>query len=214
MSSTSFWSRRRRVLLVLSGSALLALAAYGFTQLGTFMAHEDPLQQADAIFVFAGTVSERPLEAAELYHSGYAPRIVITRAVVEQAILEVRRRGVRIPTEYDSNREVLRQLRIPDAALVTPEFVHDNTAEEARTLRELALAHDWRRVIVVSSKYHLRRIAIATRRQLRGTDVEILARGSRFDRAVPERWWTSRRDIRALMTEVPKTIAYTLGIGL
>jgi uncharacterized SAM-binding protein YcdF (DUF218 family) len=208
------WLRRQRVLIIAIACALVGFGAYAFFNLGIFMAHEDPLQPADAIFVFAGTVAERPLEAAELYRSGLAPRIVITRATIEQATFEVQQRGVRIPTEHEINREVLSQLGIPESALVTPTFIHDNTGEEARTLRELALAHHWRRVIVVSSKYHLRRVAFATRRQLRGTEVEILARGSRYDRADPARWWTRRSDIRSLMSEVPKVIAYALGIGL
>jgi uncharacterized SAM-binding protein YcdF (DUF218 family) len=213
VSPSLSWLRRHRARII-AASFLLGLGAYAFVNLGTFMAHEDPLQQADAIFVFAGTVAERPLEAAELYRGGYAPRIVITRATIEQATFEIERRGVRVPTEHDINREVLEKLGIPAAALVMPRFIHDNTAEEARTLRELALAHGWRRVIVVSSKYHLRRVAFATRRQVRGTDVEILVRGSRYDRAVPERWWTRRGDIRSLMSEVPKLIAYAFGIGL
>jgi len=80
-------------------------------------------------------------------------------------------------------------------------------------LRELALKYKWRRVIVVSSKYHLRRVGLAGRRALRGTDVEIVLRGSRHDAALPDRWWTRRRDIRWVAAEVPKLIVYALGFG-
>jgi hypothetical protein len=38
-------------------------------------------------------------------------------------------------------------------------------------------------------------------------------RGSRYDDARPERWWTSRGDIREMISEVPKLIAYVLGLG-
>jgi uncharacterized SAM-binding protein YcdF (DUF218 family) len=206
---------RRRRLLAASLIVTLAAAAgtSGFLFIGRFMAYEDQLQPSDAIFVFAGTMVERPLEAADLFRDGYAPVIVVTRAVVEQATFQLERRGVRIPTEHDLNKEVLLEVGVPPAALIAPRFVHDNTAEEARTLRELALEREWRRVILVTSKYHLRRARLAAQRALRGTDVQVLARGSRYDPSMPARWWTRRSDIRWLATEVPKLIVYGLGIG-
>lgn len=202
-----------RLVALLAVVALGGLGVYAFLNIGRFLAAEDPLQRSDAIFVFAGTKVERPLEAADLYREGYAPRIVVTRAVVEQATFDLERRGIRIATEYDLNREVLLRVGVPEAALVSPRFIHDNTAEEARTLRELAVQHNWRRVILVTSKYHLRRAKLAAQRQLRGTNVEVLARGSRYDDSTPARWWTRRGDIRWLATEVPKLIAYALGAG-
>jgi uncharacterized SAM-binding protein YcdF (DUF218 family) len=214
-ASAAFLQGRKKLLLI--GAfvcAVLGAGGYLFAELGHFMAREDPLQKADAIFVFAGRYVERPLEAADLYQDGYAPRIVITRSTADQQIFGLKPRQIRVPSEYDLTTDMLQQLGIPAAALVTPTFIHDNTAEEARTLRELALLRGWRRVIVVSSKYHLRRITVAVRNQLRGTAVEVLARGSRYDQSMPDRWWTRRSDVRQLATEVPKLIAYTLGVGL
>jgi uncharacterized SAM-binding protein YcdF (DUF218 family) len=204
----------RRLRLALGLSALLLIvAAFTFRGVGRFLAREDPLQKADALFVFAGTLAERPLEAADLYREGYAPWIVVTRATIDQATFQLQKRGVRIPTQDDLSRDVLVQLGVPAGALITPSFIHDNTGEEARTLRELAIAHKWRRVILVSSKYHLRRLTLAARRALRGTNVEVIARGSRYDVSVPDRWWTQRRDIRWIVSEVPKLLAYALGFG-
>jgi uncharacterized SAM-binding protein YcdF (DUF218 family) len=214
VSSVTTFFRRKRFVLIGALVCVLAGGVYGFASIGRFMAREDPLQKADAIFVFAGKYIERPLEAADLYKSGYAPRIVVTRATIEQATFELQRRQIRIPTEEDLTADMLRQAGVPSDALIRPQFVHDNTAEEVRTLKELALQHGWRRVIVVSSKYHLRRIMVAVRYQFRGTGVEVLARGSRYDSSVPDRWWTRRGDMRILATEVPKLVAYRLGIGL
>ena len=205
---------RRRLRLAIVFAVLLAvLGGFAFAGVGRFLAREDPLQKADALFVFAGTLAERPFEAADLYREGYAPRIVVTRATVDQATFQLEKRGVRIPTQYDLSKDVLLQLGVPPGALVMPSFVHDNTGEEARTLRELALEHKWRRVILVSSKYHLRRLTLAARRALRGTGVEVIPRGSRYDESVPDRWWTRRRDIRWVVAEVPKLVAYALGFG-
>jgi uncharacterized SAM-binding protein YcdF (DUF218 family) len=192
---------------------VLAAGGYAFVHLGDFLAREDPLTKADAIVVFAGTLAERPLEAADLFRAGYAPRIVVTRAYTEQGVFRLKELGIDIKTQFDLNREILLRLGIPEDALVTPPQVHDNTAAEARTVRELVDRHGWRRIIVVTSKYHLRRAGLAVRRALRSTEVQIVLRGSRYDESDPSGWWRRRRDIRWLATEVPKLAAYALGFG-
>jgi uncharacterized SAM-binding protein YcdF (DUF218 family) len=210
--SLSIRSRRRLIAVVLLLLTALALAALRFA--GLFLSPQDSLTTADAIFVLAGTRAERPLEAADLFHEGYAPTIVITRATSERAITALAARGVMIPTDFDLTRDAMTQLGVPAAALITPERIHDNTGQEAATLRQLALSRGWRRVIVVTSVYHLRRTALACRRALAGTGVEVLMRGSRYDRAAPGRWWSTRNDIRWVVSELPKFLAYRLGIGL
>jgi uncharacterized SAM-binding protein YcdF (DUF218 family) len=205
--------RRFHVIVAVSAILVLAAGVFGFLGIGRFMAGEDPLDRADAIFVLAGTRAERPLEAADLFRDGYAPRIVVTRAPVEQAVFYVEQRGITVATDFDLTKEILVQLGVPESALIAPARIHDNTAEEAQTLRELAVQRQWRRVIVVTSKYHLRRAGLASRRALRGTDVQLLMRGSRYDASTPARWWTRRSDIRWLVSEVPKLVAYTLGLG-
>ena len=202
----------RRVLLA-AAALLLACGTYGCVNLGSFLASEDELVRADAIFVFAGSQAERPLEAADLFQAGYAPVIVLTRPTEEPAVELLVKRGIVLPTRFSVMRQVLARLGIPDAAVVVPERLHDNTAQEAETLRALALARGWRRVILVSSKYHLRRVGMASRRALRGTSIEIVLHASRYDPATPARWWRHRSDLRQILWEVPKVIGYAAGVG-
>src|SRR5262249_5945415 len=143
-----------------------AAATAAFLNLGQFLAAEDPLEKADAIFVFSGTRAERPLEAYKLYRAGYAPRIVITRAIAEQALSLVEERGISLTEDVHVNPTVLTGLGVPEAALILPTRIHDNTAEEAQTLRALVQQYHWRTVILVSSKYHLRRVRLACRREV------------------------------------------------
>jgi len=213
--SPSFRSRLtiRRVISALAVVVVIA-GLYAGRQLGTFMAREDPLVQADAIFVLAGTRVERPLEAADLYAAGYARHILLTRSLAEhQAYTAARARGAHLTDEFESEREVLTQLGVPDEAIVSLPRVHDNTAAEASTLREVAIRERWSRVIVVSSKYHLRRARLACRRALAGTSVDIVLRGSRYDPSEPGDWWRHRADIRWLVSEVPKLVLYASGLS-
>lgn len=192
---------------------VVALGLYGFFQLGPFLAKEDALQQADAILVLSGTPMRRPLEAADLYLAGYAPRIVLTRETEEGGASALAVRGIPFAEDVERTRGVFLQLDIPDEAIIIPQRIHDSTAAKAITLRELAARHGWRRVIVVSSKYHLRRSGFAFRRELQGTDIQTVMRGTRYDGLEPNQWWRRRADIREIIPELPKLVAYVLGLG-
>ncbi len=205
-------SKLRRIIASLA-VLLLIVSVYAFNALGSFLAREDPLEKADAIFVLAGTRMTRPLEGANLFLAGYATRIVLSRELQEQAFDVLSRKGIVFPTDAERARDVFVALGIPGESIILPDQIHLSTAAEAITLRVLASEHGWRRVIVVTSKYHLRRAGFAFRRELRGTGVAVLMRGSAYDSSVPERWWRVRPDIREIISEVPKLIAYVVGLG-
>lgn len=192
---------------------LVAAGVYAFVNLGRWLDAEDPLAKADAIVVLSGTLAERPLEAADLYDAGYAPRILVTRGLSDKAMRVAAERGAAVPSEAELGRQILLKLGVPETALIIPDRIHDNTAQEAQTLRLVAARYGWHRVIVVSSKYHLRRVKFALSRELKGMPLEVILRGSRYDESTPERWWTRRSDIRWLLSEVPKLAAYSLGLG-
>ncbi len=202
----------RRIVISLCVAAL-ALGVYGFVGLGWFLATEDPLQKADAIFVLAGSRMNRQLEAADLYLEGYSPRIVLSRQIREQAEAALATRGISTPEDVEHARDVFVQLGVPHTAIVIPPRIHNSTAAEALTLRELSAAHGWRRVIVISSKYHLRRAGFAVRRELRGSGVDVLMRATRYDTSDPERWWRRRTDLRDVVPEALKLVAYVFGLG-
>jgi uncharacterized SAM-binding protein YcdF (DUF218 family) len=205
---------RLRLILVLLVLAAVASALYAFLQLGVYLTTEDPLAKSDAILVLAGTRLVRPLEGADLYFEGYAPILILTRALDEEiAINDVIRRGQVFASDAERARDLFTSMGIPRDAILIPDRRNDSTAEEAITLREVALERGWKRVIVVTSKYHLRRGGFAMRRELRGTDVQVIMRGTRYDRMRGERWWTRRPEVRWVASELPKLIAYMLGLG-
>jgi uncharacterized SAM-binding protein YcdF (DUF218 family) len=204
---------RRRVLLI-AAVAIAAGSAWGLYHLGAFLYDEQPLQRADTIFVFAGTRMERSLEAVDLYLAGYAGTIVITQPLPDSGVLALERRGIAFPSDAELSRDAMMKLGVPSAAILVPAKWHDSTADEAHTLRQLTTARGWRRIIVVTSKFHTRRAGVAVRRALDGTGVEIVLRGSRYDQADPAHWWRTRRDVRWATLESQKLVAYWLGLGM
>src|SRR4051812_10183302 len=121
-------SANLRRILVITVVVCAAAGAYAFVHLGTFLAREDPLRKADAIYVLAGTELTRPLEGADLYLEGYAPRILMTRETREPAFAVVEHRGAKLSSQVERARDVLIQLGVPATAIVLPDPIHASTA--------------------------------------------------------------------------------------
>jgi len=197
------------VLLVLAAAGGVWLLIYG----GRYLQHEDPLVKADAIFVLAGTRLERPLEALDIYKAGYAPLIVLSPGRPEPSEYLLQQRGITFPTEAELQRDALIRSGIPESALAPVSGYVDNTAQEANLLRSMVKTNHWRRVIIVTSKYHTRRAAFAFNRGLAGTGAEAIMRASKYDPSDPARWWRTRPDFRFATSEFQKLFAYRLGLG-
>jgi uncharacterized SAM-binding protein YcdF (DUF218 family) len=97
----------------------------------------------------------------------------------------------------------MEQLGVPASAIVQPPESVDNTGQEANMLRAMAQERHWRRVIIVTSKYHTRRTGFAFRRGLEGTG------------AVPDRPRVALRRLgsRALVAPAAPTFASPAASG-
>jgi uncharacterized SAM-binding protein YcdF (DUF218 family) len=207
-------SRRlfRRLFLVLILVVVLG-GAWFVPRAGHYLVVQDPLVKSDAIAVLAGTRAERWLEAVDLYREGWAPRIVLSQGQVEPAEALVRDRGVRFETDAERARTAMIQMQVPERDIIILPEILDNTAQEATAFHHMADAEQWRRLIVVTSKYHTRRTAFTFERELKGSDITAIVHGSRYDPFDPDRWWTRRPDFRSATSELQKLLAYRLGLG-
>jgi uncharacterized SAM-binding protein YcdF (DUF218 family) len=137
---------------------------------------------------------------------------VLSSGRIEPAEEMVRARGIRFPREADLMKEAMVQLGVNAADIeIFPESV-DNTAAEASVTRALSSSRNWRRIIVVTSKYHTRRSRYAFQRAFQGTGVDVQVHGSRFDDSRPDSWWKHRTDVRFVISEWQKLLAYRLGL--
>jgi len=202
---------RRSLLLflILLTAGVAAFLHYG----GRVLQQEDPLQKADAIFVLAGTRAERLLEGLDLFKGGYAPVLLLSPGRPEPGERLFHERGISFPLEVEVQREALVESGVPPAAIIADTGYVDNTAQEAILLRGYIQSRRWRRVIIVTSKFHVRRTSFAFRREVEGTGCEIVVRASRYDPADPANWWRTRADFRYGLSEWQKLVAYRLGAG-
>lgn len=155
---------RRRTAEVLLGIVLVYVILFetpALWAIGAPLRLESPPQQADAVVVFAGGVGEsgqagggyqeRLKHAVDLYRGGFAPRIVISSGFVF-AFKEA---------------EVMRGLAIDNgvpASAIVLETQAANTRENVSFTREILDRNGWRRILLVSSPYHMRRALLTWRR--------------------------------------------------
>lgn len=205
----------RRLLRAAFLVALAAiLAALIITpRLGAFLVREDPLARADAIFVLGGTRAERPLEAVDLYAEGWAPRVLLARQVSDWGEVALRERGVDFQDEADVQVALMTRLGVPSSAIEVLDREQNSTADESDALRAAVLRHQWRTVIVVTSKQHTRRAGLAMRRRVADTGATVLMRASRYDRTDADRWWERRSSLRFTLFETQRLVAYWVGLA-
>ena len=190
---------------------LAAVAACPFA--GRYLIVDMPLEKADALVILAGGNTGRWLEAADLYREGYARHLLLSPGYPDPVGDELRAKGITYPSEAQVMRDVYAQLGVPASQVEIMPTGFDNTADEAAGARRIALQRGWNSIIVVSAKYHTRRALYAFQREFEGTGITVQVRGSRHEHPQPDGWWRSRSDLRWVLSETQRLIAYRLGLG-
>lgn len=201
----SRWRVRVRLLFA---AAVLATGTLVGWSLGAWLVVTDPLARSDAIVVLDGLTPLRELEAAALFREGWAPRIVLSLA--RSPIPEAARRLAGDPTPQERATRVLIRHNVPDSAIVRLDRPVENTLGELTADFEYARAHGFRRVIIVSSPYHMRRVRIIWNARFE-REVPALVRPTRYEPADPTRWWRAGRSLEEALHETAGIIHFFIG---
>jgi uncharacterized SAM-binding protein YcdF (DUF218 family) len=181
-------------------AAALVLALLGLTTAGTWLVVADPLQPAPAVVVFGGHVPFRAMEAASIYKQGWTREVWLTQGAVYEEDRTLARLGINRTPEHVFSRQVLERLGVPgDAIRILPER-NLNTADEVRAVARQLKAAGGDRAILVTSKYHTRRIKVIWR-ALVGSRSEAIVRYTPDDPFDAGRWWRNTADVRSVSRE-------------
>ena len=179
----------------------LAAAPYILDSIGRWLVTEDPLRQARAIVVLGGQLPFRAMEGGTIYQSGWAPEVWLTRGGIYEEDLALARLGIAHTPEYEYSRQVLEHVGVPASAIRILDGPNFSTADEVRTIARQLQAAGGGRVILITSKFHSRRVR-ATWHRIVGRNPEAAVRYTNDDPSRPERWWTNTEDARAVAREV------------
>jgi uncharacterized SAM-binding protein YcdF (DUF218 family) len=189
-------------------AAFCAVLTVGLPALGLFLTVADPLEPSDAIVVLEGGTPAREVEAAALFHRGYAPRVVL--ALARDPLPEVARRLAGEPPPQERAARVLVHAGVPALAIVRLTSVVENSDQELAADFAFARRQGFRRVILVTSPYHTRRVRIIWRSRY-GRAIIASVYPTSYERWDPARWWRSRRYLESTVHEVFGIANFYLG---
>ena len=127
--------------------------------IGNYLVIEDNLEKSDAIFVFGGSIPNRIIEAVDIYKQGYAPLIIISKYPNPEGYEFLEERGISFPEGHDINKSIALSLGIPANSIMITEYRAGNTLDELKYLKNLCLEKNYKKIILVSTKSHTRRIS-------------------------------------------------------
>lgn len=209
-------ARRRLAVAALLAAALvvLAVAAYrpALRLIGRALVVEDALAPADAIVVMAGGIPTREATAAGLYRRGWAPVVVLSNNFTPDRVRELIALGARRLDYQGESRLVLEKHGVPPDAIVALSLPVKTTEAELRLVAEAARARGWRRIILVTSPEHSRRVKLVWARQEPGTIEGRVALASADD-FLEDGWWRKRRQAETVLHEYLGLAALYLGVS-
>ena len=183
--------------------ASAVLAGFGHVpilrEIASFLIVQDPLRPAAAIVVLSGQTPFREIEAAKLYHAGWAPAVIIVREAPSKEKGALEELGIKKPESWELSRAVLVQQGLPPAAILIPEGEGLGTLEELKAVYA-ALPFKDAPVILVTSKYHTRRTRL-TWQYVTGGPSQPIVRAASRDPFDPDRWWQTRRFALSVVRE-------------
>jgi uncharacterized SAM-binding protein YcdF (DUF218 family) len=190
-------------LLIAAWAVSIALAlwialALSLRLLRGWLVTNDPLRRAACIFVHGGHVPYRAMEAAELFHQGWAPEIWLTQFPPNPEEQELAKLGLEIVPEHFYNQSVLEKLHVPREAIVILDPSIDTRTELTKVRERLRRSAPEAAVILVTSRFHGRRVK-AIWKSLRATNracVRVTSHGGRKPGS-----WRNTGDLREIAYE-------------
>ena len=166
--------------------------------------HDDELP-CDAIYVLGGAPEERGREAAHLISRGMAPYMVVTGSNIPSVLLA---EGLPL-TEAELSRNAALRAGA-DSLHIEMLIKGTSTWEEAAAILDHASDRGHKVIAIVSTEFHMRRVARVFRKRFADTDIEVrlhAANSLRYDAA---RWWANEEGLLMVNNEYVKLVYYWL----
>jgi hypothetical protein len=184
------------VIVLLSIWARAAILGY----VGRVMTASDPLAPAE-LAVLTPDSGDCALEISDLFRDHLVKRVAVLAPEPTPALRELERRGVH---RQDGPLDVLVQLGVPSATIVTIPAGEGGTIDSTKALADWCFNHPADGIIVVVSPTHARRFRRALGRVWRGPGPLPSIHVTKFDQFRADDWWRSRRTLREGIVELQK----------
>jgi uncharacterized SAM-binding protein YcdF (DUF218 family) len=173
---------------------------------------EEPRERVDAIVVVAGGTPSREAQAAALFRAGWAPTVLVSRQAVPDRVQSLIDMGIR-PHDFQGESVLaLQKYGVPRSAIVTLDQPVEITETELRAVVAAAKARGWRRVMLVTTATHSRRVRLVWSREAGGS-IEGRIAVVHDECSAGQTWWRRRRCSEALLHEYLGLAALYLNVS-
>ena len=199
---------KRKWIIVISAFLLLIVVLYIaripiLRAFGNHLICEDTLKKADVIFVLSGGAFDRGRQAANLQKNGFAPRIVCTGANIPG---DFRAMG------YNCKESLITYTYIKsqgvDSSKIEVIPLGTSTKEEVDLIVKYCKDHKISNVIIVSTKFHTRRIYSSVRKVFIDNKIKVIINGAPSSNYDENYWWKFEDGLITVNNEYLKLIYY------
>jgi uncharacterized SAM-binding protein YcdF (DUF218 family) len=194
-------------ILIILFAFFIFVSVFLIPNLGQWLVAEDELQASDMIVVLTGSLTDRILQAVDIYNARYSDKIVFANSYRVDYDIFVER-GVEMPPgKAQLYKMAAIDLGVPEENILILEGNAKSTQDEALIIREyIRNNRAIESFILVTSKYHSGRAKKIFRKALSGLDreINIYSSPSKYDPFNASQWWKDREDIKWVVLEYLK----------
>lgn len=173
---------------------------------GNYLVVEDELGKVDAIFLLGGGPFDRGNEAAKLYEAGYTKKIVCTGGQVSNLLKSLNINHVEAEV---ASINLVRNNGVPRQRVIAL-AEGTSTKEESVIILQYCLEQGFNKVMILSSKFHTRRVNNVFRPVLEEAGIDVLIRGAPSSLYDESLWWESESGLIMVNNEYVKLGYYFL----
>jgi len=178
--------------------AVAAAVIAVFFTIGQWLVVQDPLVHADVIVVLSGQMPDRAIEAARIFHAGYAEQVWVSQG--SSPVEELKTMKIFYLGEDFYNEKVLLAQGVPADSIRVLEPPIANTEQEVKEISEDMRRSNLHYAIVVTSKAHTRRVRTIWRK-LVGSNPGVIVRFATDDSYDGAHWWRHTHDALDIVRE-------------
>ncbi|MCJ7448023.1 MAG: YdcF family protein [Bacteroidales bacterium] len=184
----------------------------GCRMAGLWLVKKDDIIHADGIVVLMGSISDRILQAADLYQSGLADLLFIVEVEMD-GYEELKARGADIISSSRQAGNTAIALGIPAEKVIILPGGAQSTQQEAMIIREyIANKPEIDTLLLVTSAHHMRRAYMIFKNTLRKSqkDICLYCIPSSYTDFNAKKWWKSKDGIEIVLLEYLKLMNFVL----
>ena len=200
-----------KIFLFFACVLVIAISIFIFGSAGQYLIKKDAPVKADAMVVLMGSITDRSLQAAELFEKGMVNRVIIVEANIGDYHQKLIKKGIPIISNTEQMRESLISFGIPQDSIIILPGKASSTRMEACIVRDyIRRNNSIDTLLVVSSNYHTRRASMIFKSEINNNEnlVGVLVYPSEYSEFSPKKWWRKRKGIKIVLLEHIKIIAF------